>query len=223
MIKFIKLHKNEFIVGIACSLLVSVFFYIAGMQKIDIQYSINTYPIASSSIGKKIKFHEDEYNNISVTNITVTNKGNIALNGKTMLKKAPLQINIDKNFQIIEAYKQDRQTTKNVDYSLVISQNCITIPFETINPKNKISFSVIHTGYTNDDIYLSGEWENYNGITRNNPIKFGLTIIIVLSLLLLVAIVYIIVSDKKNKKYLDWIEHQLDIILEEASEDEKSN
>lgn len=164
MISFLKKHKNEFIVGIICSLIVSAIFYILSLQKVDMRYTLLTLPIANTWNDNNLQYNNTKINNLSLTIVTITNKGNKALNGNTMLKKTPLTVSLDKNFKILDIYNQDRKTSTSLDYSLVTDNNSIAIPFEVINPNDTLKFSVIHTGYSNDDFSVTGNWENGNGI-----------------------------------------------------------
>lgn len=174
MINFLKKHKNEFIVGIICSSIVSAIFYILSLQKVDMHYTLLTLPIANTWNDNNLQYNNTKINNLSLTIVTITNKGNKALNGNTMLKKTPLTVSLDKNFKILDIYNQDRKTSTSLDYSLVADNNSIAIPFEVINPNDTLRFSIIHTGYSNDDFSVTGNWENGNGIKQINDINKGL-------------------------------------------------
>lgn len=231
LINKIKEDKVSIIITSIISILITIvfgyYFMIMGQQKIDIRYTLFTVPIANTWNNDSLQYNDATINNMSLTIITITNKGNKALNGRTMLKKAPLTVRLDNGYKILDIYKQDRKTSTSLDYSLVADNNNITIPFEVLNPNDTLRFSIIHNGYSNDNFSITGNWENGNGLKNDTitieeiekrNIYFGITAFIIL-IVTLVTFIYISVKLNYETNFREIIfkfakkYHELDSVI----------
>lgn len=197
MLKWIYKNRTALLIGLIPSIICGIVFWYIGLQKVDIKYKVNTFTIGSSSIINTTLKEVLENRELSATNVTIINKGNVALNGTSMLKKAPLTVQVDKKYKLIDVYKYEKETTSSLDYSLNIEQNKVIILFDVLNPNDKITLTVLHTGVTDKDIFVSGKWENYTGIKKIDDEKTDLY-----NLLFLTILVCSLVSSITMKKLL---------------------
>lgn len=217
MKKLLELMKNNYI-KILWFIFTTIVAFIVGcysnvfvQQKVDMRYTLLTLPIANTWNNNSLQYNDTTINNMSLTIVTITNKGNKALNGDTMLKKTPLTVRLDDGYKILDIYKQDRKTSTSLDYSLVVDNNNITIPFEVLNPNDTLRFSIIHTGYSNEEFYVTGNWENGNGLKNDtiSVVNMGkyttYFILIITGFCILISILFWIVLNKL-KNQIDFIE-----------------
>ena len=216
---FLLQHKNEIIVGIICSLIVGLIFYFLSLQRVNMKYSLTTLPIASVRQQGNIIYNNDHLDNLSITLVTIINDGNKALNGKQMLKKTPFTVYLNQGYKILGVYKREKNTTKSLDYNFDVNGNKIIINFDIFNPSDSLGFTVIHTGVSNDDITLTGKWENYNGLkqierTRNFIVPYILIVI------LIIALLYMFFDKYSDNRILKGIKEFKDLLFSPIDEDE---
>ena len=82
-----------------------------------------------------------------------------------------------------------------------------------------MGFTVIHTGVSNDDITLTGKWENYNGLkqierTRNFIVPYILIVI------LIIALLYMFFDKYSDNRILKGIKEFKDLLFSPIDEDE---
>lgn len=159
MINFILNSSNILIVflGMLVSVFLSFLFYQYGkiVNTKKIAFTCESFNLVTEyNKNLKIVFNDKIVRTLTSSTITITNIGNKCITPADFAPSSPLMITSTQGFLFDEA-SQCNISAKN-DMNIVslirIDDHCLLINFEFLNPKDKISLSLLHMG----DISITG-------------------------------------------------------------------
>lgn len=186
-------------------------------DKVNLQYSIKSVPIASiqdnnyqDKSQKYIEYNNNKVERITSTSISIFNNGNKALDGNIISQVMPIQAVLNKNYKILNVFIDENNTSSAPNFSLKIINNKVIPKFKYMNKGDKITFTILHTGISDNDIEIKGNWKDFNGIKKYKPfIEIPLIFQSIFSGLIFYAILELLIK-KKFKKEINSIKTDIE-------------
>ncbi len=214
IITFLKEHLSEIIIAVVSGLLflilgICISYWINSNDKIDIQYSIKSTPIATSLQGDNpnnyAELNNQKFERLTLTTISIFNLGNKALDGSIISPKMPIQAALNNKYKIIKVFLNYKDTSLAPNFKLEIINNKIIPQFKYMNKGDKVSFSVIHDGGSDNDFLIKGNWSGFNGIRKykKHAIDFSSMLLSMVLSMLGTFIVYKILMKLMKKEIID--------------------
>ena len=173
------LSIGGFVVGIL-GLVSSVFFYLKGKRKQQLEYQVTSTKLITKEIADipnlKINVGNEPATSLTSTTVRFINNGNQTIKSSDFASSLPLQITVSEHFfnaeNIDESYIKTRHKSLNPNIN-VIGEDRITIEFEYLKPKQEFEFTVLHDGKLAVDGDLkTGSLQNYDFTPKRSTRKF---------------------------------------------------
>ena len=180
--------------GAITSIIISLVFYLIGIKRKILAYSIITYPIFSNVInivhGMKINYESNEIDMLFLSKIKIKNIGNSIIESKDFASSNPLSISTTGEFILQQSNEKKLFTlhTPHYIYPLINSNpdgkrdkfNHITLPFDYIPKKEEITCSLLYTGEISfNGVLKDGKIVNLEKYKKNKLLYFILYCIII--------------------------------------------
>lgn len=160
------LNENQwlnliFLILAFLGIIVSVYLYFKSKRRKVPIYLIKTFNLVRERVNKldkvKIVYDERTIKNLSITKISLWNKGNEVINKTDIAPKEPIRVVVDNDFEILDAIISKVKNEAN-NFSIQISQDkkSVTVDFDYFYTNEGISFEVYHTGTSGKNIKLKG-------------------------------------------------------------------
>lgn len=175
MLKFIKQHKPELIIGaifLFLGIIGSAIFFWLGLEKVDLYYEINSIPVISKNqktfkpLNNKLKidYAGNKVDNLTITEVRFFNKGKKGLKGEDISTNIPIKFKLDKKYKILDYVIDNNLTSKESNFILIPDNNEIKVTFNYMNTNNILTFRLLHTGFPSSEITFEGKGLGFKNI-----------------------------------------------------------
>lgn len=204
-----KTHQSDILIAIISGAFFFALSWWLFQEKVDLFYEIHSIPVITKNqksfkpLNNKLKI---DYSGTKVDNLTITevkffNNGKKALRGDDVSPKIPIIFKIDKQYRILDYVIDNDKTSSESDFLIIPSQNNgLKISFKYINPDNKLTFRVLHTGFPTSRKSFNGKGLGFTQIRDYSTYKTFHDKLWKYILEGLLIITYILVGLKFSKK-----------------------
>lgn len=150
-----------FLILALLGIIVSIYLYFKGKRRKTPVYLIKTFNLIKDRVTKldrvKIVCDERTIKNLSITKVSLWNRGNEVINKTDIAPKEPIRIVVDNDFEILDAIVSKVKNEAN-NFSILISpdKKSVIIDFDYFYTNEGILLEVYHTGTSGNNIKLKG-------------------------------------------------------------------
>lgn len=154
------------------SLIITIVIAVIQKKKKRLVYSCLTTLLVNDKLscveGLNITFNEREIEQLSVTSVSLVNKGNVIIEESDLHhNKALAIVPTSENCEIIDAKVID-QSSDTIDCSVSVTDNKVTVHYAAFEKKESASVNIYHTGNENSTFKMEGKIKEGN-IDYLNP------------------------------------------------------
>lgn len=145
----------------------SIIFYLKSKrdkQLCFVKGSFNIIGVRAILIEKLKFFYDDKkIDNLTATKIAFWNRGNETIDENDIAPKDPVKLSVNEKYKILDA-RILYQTKDANNFKIIINTNDreIIITFDFLTKNQGVIIQLLHTGFRNDDIKLSGTIKGVN-------------------------------------------------------------
>lgn len=157
------------------ALVLSITFYFIQKKRKIISYFYKTNILVSEKLtdveGLNISYGDNSIERLSVTNLEITNGGNIFIDESDIYHKKKLKFVLEnKNIRVLFAKITD-QSSDTIEGSTELSENEVNINFQALEKNDTIKINVYHTGNTETKFRLIGKIKDGGKIIEGKVVK----------------------------------------------------
>lgn len=158
------LNENQwlnliFLLLAVLGIIVSFYLYFKGKRRKNPIYLIKTFNLIRNRVSKlkqvKIVYDERTIKNLSITKVSIWNKGNEVINNTDIAPKEPIRVVVD-NGKLDAIVRQVKNESNNFSIHISQDKKSVIIDFDYFYTNEGISFEVYHTGTSGKNIKLKG-------------------------------------------------------------------
>jgi hypothetical protein len=168
---------NLIFVGLAVlGFFLSVVFYRRSQKEKRLTYDIRTLRLIEDNVSAieavEIRYEGQRVQNLSLSEITIWNKGTETINNEDVAPKDPIEI-VMKGVKLLRAELIHTKNPVN-NFNIVpdLTNGEILVTFDYFDPEEGAVIQIYHTGTTDDDLMLKGTVKGIgqiNKITKEEP------------------------------------------------------
>lgn len=173
--EFYQVISNNIVslVTFALGVIVSYFFLVIGKKEKKPLFLIRTINLLRSDIKKfdtiNIYHSNNKVENLSISKIAFWNGGKATISGDDIAKVNPIKINIDEQYEILEAKLiYQKNLANDFKVNLLDNKKSIDITFDYFDLNEGIVFQMLHTGNSSNDLNILGNVKSVKGIVNND-------------------------------------------------------
>lgn len=157
------------------ALVLSITFYFIQKKRKIISYFYKTNILVSEKLtdveGLNISYGDNSIERLSVTNLEITNGGNIFIDESDIYHKKKLKFVLEnKNIRVLFAKITD-QSSDTIEGSTELNENEVNINFQALEKNDTIKINVYHTGNTETKFRLIGKIKDGGKIIEGKVVK----------------------------------------------------
>jgi len=143
------------------SIIVSFYLYFKNKRKKILVYFVKTFNLIKDRVNKvqeiKIIYLDNPIKNLSITKISLWNKGNEIINKTDIAPIDPIRIVVDDEYEILNAnIIFTKKEANNFSITITPDKKSVVVDFDYIYTTEGISLEIYHTGVSGKDIKLKG-------------------------------------------------------------------
>jgi hypothetical protein len=158
------------------SIIVSFLLYFKSKKIKKPTYLIKSFNLIKRKATKikqvKLYYDKEVINNLTVTKVSIWNKGNQTINNSDVAPKDPLRIEISNDFNFLSAnIAYVKKEANNFKISLNKAKDNVIIDFDYFHTGEGVIVELYHTGTSSDDIKLFGTIKDVKSLYKGEVHK----------------------------------------------------